>query len=156
EDVEPALPRQRDVEEDDGEVPLGGAEERALAVGDVGRPVALDLEVQRQAGGDGLVVLDDEHVSVQVAARADTAASGPGMGRGRVTRKIEPPPGFSSSSTRPEWARTMARTMASPRPKPAARLCEAARPRANSSKMRRRSSSGTPGPLSSTSIWTWR
>ena len=67
---------------------------------------------------------------------------------GITNTNVAPPPGVSSHQTRPPCAVTRACTMARPRPVPLA--SGRASTRANSSKIRVRSSSGTPGPWSAT------
>ena len=84
-------------------------------------------------------------------ASADgSSASSESSASGSVTTKRAPPPSASRSSTRPPWASATARTIASPRPLPPPAAVSPA-PRAKRSKIRSRSSGGTPGPRSETS-----
>src|SRR5687768_15863295 len=66
--------------------------------------------------------------------------------RGNRTRNVAPPPGGLSSSTRPCHCRATLATSARPRPVP----LPASFVVKNGSKMRARSSRGTPGPVSLT------
>ncbi len=90
----------------------------------------------------------------RAARRAVTGGGGvtEGAGRrrlGKVRVKVVPWPGSLSTRTSPLWRRTIEYDMDSPRPEPASPLVEK-----NGSKMRRRTASGMPMPVSRTMMAT--
>ena len=114
-----------------------------------------DWGVARRAPGAGRVAAGGAArggAGRRRGARADTPAGHRRLGRssGRRMTKRAPPSGDRVTSASPPCASAIARTIASPSPAPPwSRPREASR-RAKRSKMRRRSTSGTPGPSSST------
>jgi hypothetical protein len=98
------------------------------------RPVGRDHRLHVQDLDDLGDVLRQRFVVVDDQDRAGHAG-------GKVSRKLAPA-GLVSSSLAPPWASMMRRHRANPRPLPLALVVNRA------SKIRRRSSSGTPGPSS--------
>ena len=100
------------------------------------------------------IVLDDEHAHATgdrgrfLGPRSAAATS---FATGNSTRNEAPPPGRSPTTTSPPNPRTTLRHTNRPSPVPTPTGFVVT----NGSKMRSRSSSFTPGPLSVTSITTW-
>ena len=114
-ELEAALVGEHDVQDDERvtvrqEEPLGGL---ARGAGEVDL-VALELEVELEAGREVLFVLDDQDAVGRIAHAARVLG-----GLGSVTRIVVPRPGPSeAASTRPPRLRTRAHTTNKPRPVP--------------------------------------
>src|SRR5262249_6672195 len=144
--------------QDDHVGPVAGHGGQPGAAVDGGADVVLArAEVDPQRAQDGRLVVDDEHPGHGPAGRGAPCPEPRGPGprgtdrsapaAGSVPRTVSPPPGVSNAPIRPPIASAKPRATASPSPTPGCRSPT----RSNGSKMRSFSSSGTPGPWSTTS-----
>src|SRR6185295_7657840 len=110
---------------------------RVVAIAGDRGGVAGELEVEGEPGRDRVVILDDQDPAGHGAScSAATEATAVTRSRRRLSRmRNVVAPGCDSKSSLPRWPRTIALTNDRPRPRPAAPLVSAARPRWNCSKI---------------------